>query len=254
MHLYSTIIGNGKPLLILHGFLGMGDNWKSLARDFASESFEVHLIDQRNHGRSPHSNEFSYPLLAEDLKNYMDQNNIRQASIIGHSMGGKTLMKFIVSYPERISNAIVVDIAPKYYPPHHQQILAGLNHLDSLVLTSRAQAEEEMRKYISQPGILQFLLKNLYWEKKGILALRMNLTSLEKNIEEIGKALEKGSFQKPILFIAGASSDYIKDDDESLIKKHFPKAQIIRIKNAGHWVHAEKKEDFFATCIAYLNR
>lgn len=254
MNLHSTITGTGKPLLILHGFLGMGDNWKSLARDFAGEGFEVHLIDQRNHGRSPHSDEFSYQLLAEDVKNYMEQKNIGKATIIGHSMGGKTLMKFLVTYPKKVNDAIVVDIAPKYYAPHHQQILAGLNHLNTMHLTSRSQAEDEMKKYISHPGILQFLLKNLYWEGKEKLALRMNLSGLEKNIDEIGKALGNGTFEEPVLFVAGSTSDYITSDDKALVRRHFPKAQIIAIKDAGHWVHAEKKEEFFTTCIAYLNR
>ncbi len=254
MNLHSTITGKGKPLLILHGFLGMGDNWKSLAREFASEDHEVHLIDQRNHGRSPHSDEFSYEVLATDLKQYMDQHNIEKATLIGHSMGGKTLMKFLVKHPDKVTDAIVVDIAPKYYAPHHQQILAGLNHLNSLELSSRSQAEDEMKKYISHPGILQFLLKNLYWKNKEKLALRMNLLGLEKNIEEVGKALDEGSYEEPVLFVAGSTSDYITTEDKPLIRKHFPKAQIITIKDAGHWVHAEKKEDFFATCIAYLKR
>lgn len=254
IQLHSTIEGNGDTLLILHGFLGMGDNWKTLSREFADESYEVHLIDQRNHGRSPHTDEFNYDLLAEDVANYMQEKQIEKAAIIGHSMGGKVLMNFMLKYPEKVTHPIVVDIAPKYYPPHHQQILEGLNHLASLELSSRSDADEELKKHISHPSIRQFLLKNLYWKEKNKLALRLNLKSLEANIEEIGKELTNVNYEDPVLFIAGETSDYITDEDKESIREMFPKAQIIGIKDAGHWVHAEKKDAFFSTCMAFLKR
>ncbi len=128
--LHANIQGTGTPLLILHGFLGMGDNWKTLGNDFSENGFEVHLIDQRNHGRSFHSDEMSYEAMAEDIKNYCDHHGIKSAVLLGHSMGGKTAMLFATKYPDYVSKLIVADIAPKFYPQHHQDILKGLSSLD----------------------------------------------------------------------------------------------------------------------------
>ncbi len=254
MKLHSKIIGEGTPLFILHGFLGMGDNWKTLAKEFAELGFEVHLIDQRNHGRSPHANEFSYELMAEDINNYMQQNEIPEAILLGHSMGGKNVMLFASKYPEKVDDLIVVDIAPKYYKPHHQTILEGLTKLNESQLDSRGKADEVLKEYISEWGIRQFLLKNLYWKEKNQLSLRMNLEALKNNIDEIGKPLpENAVFEASTLFISGSNSNYIQgEQDKELIRKHFPKAQVVTIKGAGHWVHAEKKEEFFTTVKKYL--
>lgn len=159
--LHSKIIGHGQPLLILHGFLGMGDNWKTLGNRFAEE-YQVHLIDQRNHGRSFHSDEFDYELMVEDLLNYIDHHHLENINLIGHSMGGKTAMLFAVNHPERVHKLIVADIGPKYYPSHHEQILNGLNAIDFTQQRSRNEIEEVLENYIPEMGIRQFLLKNVY--------------------------------------------------------------------------------------------
>ncbi|MGM0634600.1 MAG: alpha/beta fold hydrolase [Bacteroidota bacterium] len=253
MKLYSNIIGEGSPLLILHGFLGMGDNWKTLGKQFAEIGFEVHLIDQRNHGRSPHSDDFSYSLMVEDLSKYIAQHKLEKASIIGHSMGGKVAMHFATTHQEKVKDLIVVDIAPKYYEPHHQQILDGLTFLNEQDLSARSDADEMLQNYIEDFGVRQFLLKNLYWKEKGKLALRMNLEALKNNIDCVGQALDEGKlYEEKTLFIKGTRSNYITEDDKDLIRNHFPKAQIIGIKDAGHWVHAEKPEEFFKAAAAFL--
>ena len=154
--LHSVISGKGRPMLILHGFLGMGDNWKSLANKF-SEKFEVHVIDQRNHGRSFHDDDFSYELMVEDVLNYMDYHQLDRVDILGHSMGGKTGMLFAVEHPERIQKLIVADIAPKFYPPHHQEILDALGEVDFDKISSRSEIDEILKKYIAEIGIRQFL-------------------------------------------------------------------------------------------------
>lgn len=255
MKLHANIEGEGQPLFILHGFLGMGDNWKTLGKSYAAEGFEVHLIDQRNHGRSPHSEEFNYELLAKDVKEYADENQIEQFLVIGHSMGGKTAMQLACMYPSLVEKLLVADIAPKYYAPHHQQILEGLTKLEQANLTSRNQAENLLSEFISEKGIRLFLLKNLYRKEKNKYGLRVNLEALKSNIEEIGKALSSNaSFPGETLFLKGARSNYIVDDDESLIKRHFPKAEIAVIKNAGHWLHAEQREAFFDRSIRFLRR
>ncbi|WP_304036783.1 alpha/beta fold hydrolase [Mesonia mobilis] len=255
MELYSNIIGEGKPFLILHGFLGMGDNWKTLGKRFSENGYEVHLIDQRNHGRSAHTSEFSYELMAEDLKEYCDQHNLKDIVLLGHSMGGKTAMKFACQYPELMGKLIVADIAPKYYAPHHQTILEGLTMLSNAELTSRGEADERLEEYIKEWGVRQFLLKNLYWKEKGKLALRMNLEALKENINEIGQALtSEETFSGSSLFINGGNSNYIKAEDKSLIKEHFPNSVVLTIKGVGHWLHAEKPDEFYEAVIEFINK
>jgi len=253
MKLHSNIKGEGFPLLILHGFLGMGDNWKTLANAYAKEQYEVHLIDQRNHGRSPHAEAFSYELMAEDLKTYLIDNSIEKASIIGHSMGGKTAMRFATLYPEHVDKLIVVDIAPKYYAPHHQQILEGLTKISEAKLTSRTDADDLLSSFISEVPIRQFLLKNLYWKTPDELNLRLHLDALKQNIEEVGKGLPPhATYSGDTLFIRGGASDYIKDSDEAIISDHFKTYTLQTIQNAGHWLHAEKRDEFFEMSLAYL--
>lgn len=253
MKLHSKIKGEGKPLIILHGFLGMGDNWKTLANSYAKEGFEVHLVDQRNHGRSPHDEAFSYDLLAEDLKEYLGDKNIEEASIIGHSMGGKTAMRFATLYPKQVNKLIIVDIAPKYYAPHHQQILEGLTKISDAKLTSRTDADVLLTDYISEKPVRQFLLKNLYWKTQEELNLRLNLKALKQNIEEVGKGLpQNANYSSKTLFIKGENSNYIQEKDTSDISSHFKNFDIQVIKNAGHWVHAEKRDEFFEASLAHL--
>ncbi|WP_028283435.1 alpha/beta fold hydrolase [Olleya marilimosa] len=253
MLLHSNIIGEGKPFVILHGFLGMSDNWKTLGNQFA-EHFQVHLVDQRNHGRSFHDDSFHYEALAEDLKHYFDANQIKDAILLGHSMGGKTAMLFATLYPELVSKLIIADISPRFYPIHHDAILQGLNSLDFNVLKSRSQADKQLANYVSDFGTRQFLLKNLYWIEKGKLALRMNLEALTENVSEVGEALPiHAKFEGDTLFLRGDKSEYIGNQDEAIIKNHFPEANIITISNAGHWLHAENPEDFYNAVTNFVN-
>ena len=255
MKLHSQILGEGTPLVILHGFLGMGDNWGTLAKRFADDGFQVHLVDQRNHGRSFHDPEFSYPLMAGDLKHYCDAEQLDKVDIIGHSMGGKTAMQFATDHPERVSGLLVADIAPKYYPQHHQDILKALNALDFDTLKSRGEADEALARYISHTGVRQFLLKNLYWKKKGRLGLRINLPVLIEKIEEVGKPLaQEAYFEGPVLFLAGERSGYIEPVDQLLINKHFPNAEIGKIPKAGHWLHAENPDAFYERSLAFFRQ
>lgn len=255
MILHSNIIGDtGKPLLILHGFLGMSDNWKTLGKKFAREGYQVHLIDQRNHGRSFHSDEFNYDLLAEDLKKYCDHHSLESISLIGHSMGGKTAMLFSMNYAALLEKLIIVDIGPKFYPTHHEQILAGLSALDAEMLASRSDAEAIMKNYVPDFGTRQFLLKNLYWKADKTLGLRVNLNVLIDNVEEIGEALSGNTiYEKKALFLKGDKSEYIQVGDETLIHQYFPKAIVQEISNSGHWLHAENPKEFLEKTLLFLN-
>ena len=252
--LYSKIEGQGIPMLILHGFLGMSDNWKSLAVQFAEKGFQVHLLDMRNHGRSFHSDAFSYELMVQDVADYCKANNLDTIHLLGHSMGGKTAMLFATTFPEKVDSLIIADIGPKYYPQHHQEILDGLSAIDFSRKPSRTEVEETLFPYVPDNGTRQFLLKNLFWEAPGQLAFRFNLAALVKNIQEIGKPLaENKTFDKPTLFLRGQNSNYILDSDLDLIVKHFPKAKIRTIKNAGHWLHAENPPEFMVAVMDFFN-
>lgn len=254
MKLNSIILGEGQPLLILHGFLGMSDNWKTIGNKLAEEkNFQVHLIDQRNHGKSPHTNEHSYELMAEDVKEYCEQHSLSNIILMGHSMGGKTAMLATTQYPDLVEKLIVVDIAPKYYKPHHQQILKGLTALEDTDLDSRQEADKLLSEFISEKPIRLFLLKNLNRKSEGTYCLKVNLKTLKNNIEEIGKSLPQDKiFNGPTLFIKGGNSNYIKEGDKPDIQKQFPKAKFEEIANAGHWVHAEKMIDFYKAVVNFL--
>lgn len=253
MLLHSNILGKGQPFIFLHGFLGMSDNWKTLGTQFSENNYEVHLLDQRNHGRSFHSDDFNYDVMVEDLKAYCDAHQLKDIILLGHSMGGKTAMLFAVAYPELVSKLIVADISPRYYPVHHETILKGLSALDFLAIKSRGEADDVLKQYVSDFGTRQFLLKNLYWETKETLALRMNLEALKTNVNEVGEALPMHSkFLKDTLFLRGDKSEYIAIQDEALIKTHFPNSEIVTISNAGHWLHAENPTDFYNEVTNFL--
>jgi len=250
--LHSNISGNGDPLIVLHGFLGMGDNWKSLANKFALD-YEVHLVDQRNHGRSFHTDDFSYELMVEDLLYYMEYHELAQATVLGHSMGGKTAMLFSVEHPEKVTELIVADIAPKFYPPHHQYILDALNDVDFDVVSSRSEIDNIIGKHIPEAGIRQFLLKNVYRTNNHRYSYRFNLEALEFHIEEIGVSLPSLTvYEGKTLFLKGAHSGYITEEDKSLILAHFPNSSIVTIANASHWLHAENPQDFFKNVVEFL--
>jgi pimeloyl-ACP methyl ester carboxylesterase len=253
--LYSKIIGEGTPFLILHGFLGMGDNWKTLGKQFADHGYQVHLIDQRNHGRSFHSDDFNYVLMADDLKAYCDHHGLEEVVLLGHSMGGKTAMTFATEFPDRVSKLIIADIGPRYYPEHHQVILEGLEALihNKEAMSGRKEADLFLSEYISDLGTRMFLLKNLFWETPGKLGLRANLGALITHISEIGKALPEGKkYAKDALFLRGENSNYILEDDAVGIYRAFAKAKIITIPKAGHWLHAENPEFFLKEVLKFL--
>ena len=254
MILHSKVIGNGIPLLILHGFLGMGDNWKSIALRLSSAGYQSHLIDQRNHGRSFHSQNFSYESMANDLKMYCDHHKLKDFILLGHSMGGKTAMLFAAINPDSVIKLIIADIAPRFYPIHHQQILQGLSKLDFNFIDSRKKADIQLSKHVDDFVVRQFLLKNLYWVCPGVLGLRLNLKILMENVNEIGESLPSNlTVNTETLFLKGDRSEYISDKDINLIGNQFEKFSVKTIPNSGHWLHAENPEDFFTEILNFLN-
>ena len=244
MKLHYRKYGEGQPIVILHGLFGSSDNWQTLGKKFA-ENFEVYLVDQRNHGHSPKSNEFNYQLLSDDLYKLITYLELENIILIGHSMGGKTVMTFTQQHPEFIEKLIVVDIGPKAYPMHHKIILEGLNSLDLSSIKSRGQADKQLSQYIEDVGVKQFLLKNLYWVEKGQLGWRINIPVLEEKMPDIIAAIPDEIVGTPTLFIRGEKSNYIIEDDFQNIYDQFPSSEIETIYDAGHWVHAENPFSFY---------
>ncbi len=251
--LHSNIIGEGKPFLILHGFLGMSDNWKTLGKQYATQGYEVHLVDQRNHGKSFHSDDFNYDYLTEDIYNYCQHYKLSNIILLGHSMGGKTAMQVATKYPELVAKLIVADIAPKYYPPHHNIIINALTNLKPELLSSRKEADAKLALEITDFGTRQFLLKNLYWKEKEMLGLRINLDILSNKMEEIGENIAATeTYNKPTLFLRGDRSEYISPHDFDTIQLHFPMAKVATIDNAGHWLHAENPKQFYSKSLEFI--
>lgn len=254
MVLESRIEGEGKPLVILHGFLGMSDNWKTLSGSYAENGYKVHALDMRNHGRSFHDDVFNYNAMAQDVYEYCTNHQLGVINLMGHSMGGKAAMFFAIAYPEKLEKLIIADIGTKYYAPHHQDILAGLKAVDFTKRPSRSEVDDILKNYITDFGTRQFLMKSLYWKSQGQLAFRFNLDVFTDNDKNIGKALpEEAVYDKPALFLRGERSSYIREKDIDGIKKHFPQATVETVKNAGHWLHAENPEDYLSYTLAFLN-
>ena len=251
--LHSNVLGEGSPLVILHGFLGMSDNWKTLGKKYADHGYQVHLLDQRNHGRSFWSENFDYPALAADVLEYMNAKNLSRALLLGHSMGGKTAMHLACTEPQRVSKLLVADIAPRAYPPHHEYILEALEALPLEQLKSRTEADEVLSQNLGNWGIRQFLLKNLYWKSPGEFGLRVNLEVLKGKMLEIGAPLPDGmTYPGPTAFLRGSASDYISDADLPLIRLHFPQAHLITLEGAGHWLHAEQPDAFLRESLDFM--
>lgn len=252
MMLHFRKLGKGHPIVILHGVFGSSDNWQTIGKQLA-DHYTVYLVDQRNHGQSFHSDGFDYQLMSEDLRLLLDKEGVLSCHLIGHSMGGKTAMHFSSTSSNMVDKLVVIDIAPKAYPPHHEKIFEAFNRVSISALQSRGEAENSMKAVIEDPGIRQFLLKNLKRDSNGF-TWKLNIKAIERNIENIGTALPKEyGFKGQTLFIRGANSNYIMEEDNQMIKDHFPEARILSIENAGHWVHAEQPIALMNELSIFLN-
>ena len=251
MKLFFRQSGEGPPLLVLHGLFGSSDNWYTLAKAFSTR-FTVFLIDQRNHGQSPHSDGFNYSVLTEDLQEFIEEHKLQEPAVIGHSMGGKTAMNYAVRYPDNLGKLIVVDIVPKAYPVHHDQILEGLLAVSAVPLTSRNEADQLLSVHVPEADVRQFLLKNLSRKSTGGFEWKINVDAIHKNIEAMGVGMvQEGTYDEPVLFVKGRKSNYYKEGDEMLIKKIFPQATFATL-DTGHWAQAENPEAFGKLVLDYL--
>ena len=258
--LHHRITGEGQPLLLLHGLFGSQENLGGLNQRLQDE-WQIHGLDQRNHGRSPHADHMDYPAMARDVIAYMDQQGLEKASLLGHSMGGKTAMQVALSYPDRVEKLIVADIAPVTYQPRHDAILEGLTRLDLSAVTTRAEADEALREYVGVTAVRQFLLTNLVRVPKeekasnpDVFQWRLNLPVIEACYQNLANAPEgEGPFTGPVLFLKGEKSAYIQRKHQERIKALFPAARIEVVADTEHWLHAEKPDEVARLCREFLN-
>ena len=243
MELNHKIYGEGQPIVVLHGLFGMLDNWLTVAKEL-SEDFMVVLVDLRNHGKSPHSEEWNVSLMADDVIELLHENWIYECIMVGHSMGGKVAMDIALKENDLVEKLIVVDIAPKEYPRGHDSIFKALQSVPIEEIGSRTEAQEGLQEFIPEIGVQQFLLKNLSRKKEGGYKWKMNLNVIIDNYESIlAETKSDQEFSNPTLFVRGSRSNYILDEDKVLIESIFPKYKLETIKDAGHWIHADKKDE-----------
>lgn len=239
-------------MIILHGLMGSSDNWLPQAK-MLGEHYHVWVVDQRNHGQSPHSTEFNYHVLSNDILDFIQEHGIEKPVIIGHSMGGKAAMNFALAHPDKLEKLIIVDIAPKAYDVRHDHIVEGLKAVPIDSVQSRQEANDALAPHISSEAVRQFLLKNLMRKPEGGFGWRINLPVIDQSLEMIsGGLVNDGVFEKKTLFIRGSKSDYILDDDREAMKKIFPNSTLVTMET-GHWVQAEKPEEFVQVVLSFLN-
>lgn len=257
MQLYSTILGEGTPILILHGLYGSSDNWLTIAKEL-SKDFCVHCLDLRNHGRSPHSSEHNYTAMAEDIKEYLDSHNISKTLLLGHSMGGKVAMLFTLTHPEYVQKLIVADIAPKNYRNNydgHIQILEVMRSIDLKTLRTRHEVEKQLNAILKSEKVTQLIMKNLHRRKDKSFEWRINVPVLYEKLTNITGGTDdwnKMQTKVPTLFIKGENSHYLSLEDDFIIKKSFKNAELTVIPKAGHWLHAEQTELVLKTILYFI--
>tara|TARA_B110000483_G_C18198474_1_gene544151 strand:- start:1891 stop:2655 length:765 start_codon:yes stop_codon:yes gene_type:complete len=253
MQLNYKVFGSGEPLIILHGLLGSLDNWQSLAKKYA-EHFTVFIVDLRNHGKSPHSDKFSYEDMVEDLREFCETNYIFNCHLLGHSMGGKVAMQFAINYPAYIDKLIIADIAPVRYEPGHNEIFEALRKVDLSLIKKREEVDQILQEKISNYDVRQFLMKGLTRGEENKFEWKFNLTAIWKNYQNILSTFEASEpFEKPSLFISGGNSSYVNTSNYDVINHYFPNNSKEVIENVGHWLHAESPKVFYEKTFNFLS-
>lgn len=256
MQLHFKQMGQGRPLVMLHGLFGSLENWLGVAPKLAG-TFHLYLVDSRNHGLSPHNREMNYPVMARDLADFLDAQRLERAIVLGHSMGGKTAMQFALDYPARAEKLVVVDIAPRERPFEHEKIFKALLALDLAQFQSRREMEEALETDIPDLTVRRFLLKNLKSttspDSTPRFEWRIPLDLIYQNYPQICNAIAPAKpFNGPALFLRGGKSHFVQENDDPQIRKLFPQARIETISAANHWVHADAPEEFLQRVLSFL--
>ena len=252
MKLHYQTSGSGQALVILHGLFGSSDNWRALAKQLATRA-QIITVDLRNHGRSPHSSEQTYELMADDLATLARDLNLSTIDLIGHSVGGKVAMVFSQRYPELLRKLVVVDIAPRAYDDEHSAIFKALLDLDLSLYSTRNELDKELSLSLPNKAVRQFLLMNLAVDNDE-LSWRINLPVLYDVYPKLlNKVCEGQQHSAPSCFIRGGRSNYIQEQDIAEIELSFPNSIIVTIPQAGHWVHADAPEPFLNKIIEFFD-
>lgn len=253
MQLFFKEHGQGRAIVLLHGLFGSSDNWHYVAMQL-SEQFRVFSLDLRNHGQSPHSDEMNYSLMANDVAEFLDSKEIETATVVGHSLGGKTAMQFALQFPKRTEKLIVEDMAPRAYASVYENFMVAMLALDLSKYQTRQQVEEALAPEIPDLTLRRFLLKNLGRNSDGKFFWKIYLDGIRKNAAQLRAPISSSKpFEKPTLFIRGEKSDYVRAEDEKGIHQLFPNAKIETIAGSGHWVHSEKPEEFMRAVREFLS-
>ena len=250
MQLNYQSLGQGQPIILLHGLFGSANNWSTIAKHFA-QTHQVISVDLRNHGKSPHHESQTYNDMADDLIALCNALNLDSIHLLGHSLGGKVAMQFATNHPERMDKLIVVDMAIRTYADVHTYLIDSMMAVDLTTVRSRSEVDQLLSHSIDNVKVRQFLLMNLV-KSNGNFQWRINLPALKANYPLIRQAVcESAHYEKPCLFIRGTRSNYVRDDDLEHIKTHFTQAQFASLP-AGHWVHAEQSQAFIALVEQFL--
>jgi esterase len=247
--------GSGHPVVILHGLFGQSDNWNTIAKKLGENGFQVFTVDLRNHGLSPHSKEFNFTLLAEDLHEFISEHRVTRPILIGHSLGGKVVLFHELKYPGSAKSLVIADMSARAYEPQHTSVLAALNAVNFDKVGTRKGVEEVLTSHSLDVGTRQFLLKNVHWvdETAGKLGWRFNLDSLTRNYPEVNKQVPEFQSETPALVIRGERSSYVNEKDLDDFKRRFKKLEVATIPGAGHWVHAENPAAFFDAVYRFIS-
>jgi esterase len=256
MKLFYREFGEGQPVIILHGLFGQSDNWVTVGRRI-SDQFRVLIPDQRNHGQSPHTTIHSFPSMADDLADFIDEHQLENPILIGHSMGGKVSMTYALENPGKVKKLVVVDISPRKYAERitHTQVITQMMSIELDKIKTRGEVEKILDSNISDSRVRMFIMKNLYYKLHGKLAWRLNLEAINQSMDLLFDGIRSESqYKGPTLFIRGGMSDYVPDEDIPLIKSMFPEAIVKTVSGASHWVHADAPEELCFLLSAFLER
>ncbi len=255
MELFYRHYGHGTPIVILHGLLGISDNWVAVSRKLADEGYSVYIPDQRNHGQSPHHPVLNYYALTDDLAEFIGQHHLEKPVLLGHSMGGKVAMRYTLENPGNVERLVVVDTSLRSYVRfnYHLKLIDAMLSVDLDGAKGRQDVAEMLAGKIQDPRLVQFLVKNLFWKEKGRLGWRPNLPAISYNVDSMYDGVFYSvRFDGKAIFVRGGQSDYILEEDIPAIMHNFPHAEIKTIENGTHWVHADEPDEFYKILLEFL--
>ena len=246
--------GDGPPLVVLHGLFGAGRNWRTIADRLAGR-FKVYAVDLRNHGASPWSDEMTFAAMVGDLEAFFLARQLYSATLIGHSLGGKTAMLFAMAHPALVDALVVVDIAPVVYDHSYLPHIRAMQAIDLGAITRRGEAEAQLTEALGDPPLCRFLVQNLRHRPEGGFRWRINLDAIGRHMADLVSFPDVGEqeYEGRTLFVSGEHSDYIERRHQSAIFAHFPQAEFAVIANAGHRVHADQPTAFVERVTDFLD-